>query len=135
MAEFGGKKANSDVLHVQVATNVAKPDFDLHPTLAGNVRSLPLPEPLQGQVVKADQNGTSLVGEQPPKTPLAASDNISKDAGATEARDTSSIPGISMLAGKSIPPSVFKQEEVIANKEVFAEALNKFHTVLGTRLT
>lgn len=136
MAEFGGKNANSDVPQVGVEFNVAKPDFEQHITLSGNVENQnpPLPEQLQGQVVKADQNGT-LVGEQPLKTPVAANDSVSKEAEVAEARDTSSIPGISMLAEKPIPPAVFKQEEVIANKEVFAEALNKFHTFLGTRLT
>jgi len=129
VSEFGGQNANSDAPKV---SNVTRPDVDQHLVLSDNVgyQNPPLPEQLQGQVVKADQNGTPT--NQPSVTPVFACESISNSA---VARDTSSIPGISMLANQSIPPAVFKHEEVVASKDVFAEALNKFHTVLGTRLT
>jgi hypothetical protein len=55
--------------------------------------------------------------------------------GVDGARDTNSIPGVSMYARQHYPTTFFKHEELVANKELFFEALNKFHTVLGTRLT
>lgn len=133
MSEFGGKNANSDVPQVEKEFNVTRPDVEQHLMLSGNVdnRNPPLPEQPQAQVVKADQNGTPPLDNRPLMTPMSASDSISNSV----ARDTSSIPGISMLANQSIPSAVFKHEEVVASKEVFVEALNKFHTVLGTRLT
>lgn len=51
------------------------------------------------------------------------------------ARDTNSIPGVSMYARQHYPTTFFKHDDLVANKELFFEALNKFHTVLGTRLT
>lgn len=81
--------------------------------------------------------GVVVVGEQPGIVPAAESAALNSidNAGFAVARDTSSIPGISMLAGQSYPAAVFKHDEVVASKEVFADALNQFHSVLGTRLT
>lgn len=126
VSEFGG---NSEVPKESIIT---RPDVEQHLVRSDNIRyqNPPLPEQLQGEVVKADQNGTPT--NQPSRTPGFPSESLSNSA---VARDTSSIPGITMLANQSIPPAVFKQEEVVASKEVFADALNKFHTVLGTRLT
>lgn len=59
----------------------------------------------------------------------------SNPGGVVVPRDTHSIPGVSMYAQQWYPSTFFKHEELVANKELFFEALNKFHTVLGTRLT
>lgn len=82
--------------------------------------------------------GVVVPGEQPAivvATVPAAGPAVVKSINNAVARDTSSIPGISMLAGQSYPAAVFKHDEVVASKEVFADALNQFHSVLGTRLT
>lgn len=119
VSELEGKNANSDV----------PKEFNV--TRAGvEQQHLVNVENQKGQVVKAEQNGTPTTTQPSTTLPAFASDNSM-----ALARDTSSIPGISMLANQSIPPAVFKHEEVVASKQVFADALNKFHTVLGTRLT
>lgn len=84
----------------------------------------------EGQV-KGDQNGGSAPLVQQLEMSVASPSN----PGSVVLRDTSSIPGVSMYARQCYPSTVFKHEEVVANKEIFFEALNKFHTVLGTRLT
>jgi hypothetical protein len=84
----------------------------------------------EGQV-KGDQNG----GSAPLVQQLEMSVANPSNPGSVVLRDTSSIPGVSMYARQCYPSTVFKHEEVVANKEIFFEALNKFHTVLGTRLT
>jgi hypothetical protein len=115
--ESEGKHANSEF-------NVTRPDDEeQHVVLSANNDNQEPRSP--EQAVKAVQNGT-----QPSVTP--GGDGISHSAAA---RDTSSIPGISMLANQSIPAAIYKHEEVVASKEVFTAALNHFHTVLGTRLT
>ncbi|KAG0598130.1 hypothetical protein M758_12G048400 [Ceratodon purpureus] len=83
----------------------------------------------EGRQLEADQNSAPLV--QQLETNVVNPSNPSS----VLPRDTSSIPGVSMYARQWYPSTYFKHEEVIANKEVFFEALNKFHTVLGTRLT
>lgn len=119
--ESEGKHANPEV---QKEYTVIRPDDEeQHVVLSANVENQDPRSP--EQVVKAEQNGT-----QPSVTP--GGDGLSNSAAA---RDTSSIPGISMLANQSIPAAIYKHEEVVASKEVFTEALNHFHTVLGTRLT
>jgi hypothetical protein len=85
-----------------------------------------------GVVVPGEQPDI-VVANVPAAGPAAVKSN--NNAGFAVARDTSSIPGISMLAGQSYPAAVFKHDEVVASKEVFADALNQFHSVLGTRLT
>lgn len=115
--ESEGKHGNSEF-------KVTRPDDEeQHVVLSVNVENQDPRSP--EQVVKAEQNGS-----QPSVTP--GGDGISNSAAA---RDTSSIPGISMLANQSIPAAIYKHEEVVVSKEVFTEALNHFHTVLGTRLT
>lgn len=115
--------------------------------------SSPLPV---GEVqAKAEQNGGSsaaatAVEDAPPQqqpqqkqqlaTPPPPASTTTTTATTTSgsgvvARDTSSIPGVSMLAGQLYPPALVKHDEVVASKEVFLDSLNKFHSALGTRLT
>lgn len=136
-SKFMVKSNNPGVPQVEVEFHRSGSCVEPHQVLSGIVDSPDpsLPKQLLDGAAKAEQNGTALVSERLLLTPVSVTDNISSPAGGTVARDTSSIPGISMLAGQSIPPAVYKHEEVVANKELFADALNKFHTILGTRIT
>jgi len=73
------------------------------------------------------QNGGSAEAQPLERTTSGGGDGVP--------RDTHSIPGVSMYARQRYPSTFFKHEELVANKELFFEALNKFHTTLGTRLT
>ena len=84
------------------------------------------PGPAEGQV-EAEQSGGSAPAVQQQETNVVASNPV--------ARDTSSIPGVSMYARQWYPSTFFKHEELVGSKQIFLDALNKFHTVLGTRLT
>jgi hypothetical protein len=84
--------------------------------------------------VKAEQNGGIPIAAVSPPQQLVAN-VLSPAAGSVLAGDTTSIPGVSMFARQWYPPLFYKHGDLVASKEVFFEALNKFHSVLGTRLT
>jgi len=95
---------------------------------------------------QADQNGgtISTVAAAPPLPPVAA-------VVAPPSPDVCPLPplqaavgvigtvtsGVVLLLPRQIvyPLALAKHEEVVANKELFLDTLNKFHTTLGTRLT
>jgi len=84
----------------------------------------------EGQWKVDHQNGGSAEAQ-----PLERNNSLMPSGGVVVPRDTHSIPGVSMYARQRYPSTYFKHEELVANKELFFEALNKFHTTLGTRLT
>ncbi|KAG0625438.1 hypothetical protein M758_2G055300 [Ceratodon purpureus] len=91
--------------------------------------------PVEGEgQLEVDQNGDV---EQSELQQFGFSSDMhpSNQSGFVTLRDTSSIPGVSMYARQWYPSVYFTHAELVASKEVFFEALDKFHNVLGTRLT
>jgi hypothetical protein len=91
--------------------------------------------PVEGEgQLEVDQN---RVVEQSDLQQFGISNDMhpNNQSGFVTLRDTSSIPGVSMYARQWYPSVYFTHLELAANKEIFFEALDKFHNVLGTRLT
>lgn len=91
--------------------------------------------PVEGEgQLEVDENGDVEQSESQ-QFGFCSDMHPSNQSGFVTLRDTSSIPGVSMYARQWYPSVYFTHAELVASKEIFLEALDKFHNVLGTRLT